>query len=728
MDSDIGDALDAPASPPGAATAIGPSVPETLFAAFNEDLVNKKYVDVTVAYFNQRTETAEVVSECHRLALAVKSRLLARALRGLDHEDDVRIVLTGDIGVEEGYEFVRTIYDPAKSPAEINLWNELEVPLGAGFDDNFCGFCKRDYTYRGDAIGGDFDDDDAEDGLQRLLDDLGDGDSPYIPEKKKPKAVLGRGRRKKRKTTLMLRDRKRQPRVDEARMVEFAQKHDLPEERVQELVLNKAKLLDLRSRGLGTPVWSRFSLIFCEGERIPFVCCNKCKIVKSFLPSKGSAVLSEHVGKCSGKEGDFSGPPDGKENEEQFIGEDKVPSRDYIAQLLATGSERVTICPPEICTTTMPQGLVEMFDLVSYEGNVLPYAVCKRCPRVLLWNERKPGHLRRHVCKDEEVKSGGDGATDASQLTREDLTTLIITKSESVSYRVFPAMPMKADKIKQIYYKNYPTTFSYCKVCYQVIKVDTINVHKCTAALQDLTQIYKNEPSRILVHQDVILNIMFPYIFPISLDGNGIEYALCRQCGTILPRDIVPAGDFKHRCHRILANLSVPTEKFHSDNLRALPKKDTGANSRKFECLLCSEVLATRYRAEKHMRSVHGEGGSEVMCSFCGKGFSTLRRAKQHELLVHDSAKTAQDRDYRCHECNISFIDKGKLKRHMLGKHSVEAPFVCSLCGKVKATLPDIIPREKFQLCFSPSVGSSLFDDTLTRTALGSSNVTFAKR
>ena len=100
--SDLGDAMDAPASPGEAAPTAGPSVPETLFEAFNEDLVNRKYVDVTVAYFNQRTETAEVVSECHRLALAVKSRLLARALRGLDHEEDVRIVLTGDAGVEEG--------------------------------------------------------------------------------------------------------------------------------------------------------------------------------------------------------------------------------------------------------------------------------------------------------------------------------------------------------------------------------------------------------------------------------------------------------------------------------------------------------------------------------------------------------------------------------------------------------------------------------------------------
>ncbi len=242
-------------------------------------------------------------------------------------------------------------------------------------------------------------------------------------------------------------------------------------------------------------------------------------------------------------------------------------------------------------------------------------------------------------------------------------------------------MPNKSDKIKQIFYKNCPTTFSLCKVCNQVIKIDTINVHKCTSALRDLSHIYKNEPSRILVHEDVILNIMYPYIFPISLDGNGIEYALCKQCGSILPRDIVPSGDFKHRCHRILANMSVPTEKYHSDNLKVIPKKGPGGK-RSYQCLLCNEVLSSLHRSEAHMRGVHGEGGREVMCSFCGKGFSTLHRAKQHELQIHDAAKNAGDRQYQCHECSQTFVDKGKLKRHMMGKHSEQAPFVCNLCGK----------------------------------------------
>ena len=36
------------------------------------------------------------------------------------------------------------------------------------------------------------------------------------------------------------------------------------------------------------------------------------------------------------------------------------------------------------------------------------------------------------------------------------------------------------------------------------------------------------------------------------------------------------------------------------------------------------------------MRRVHGEGGGrEALCTFCGQGFATGTRARQHEVKVH---------------------------------------------------------------------------------------------
>ena len=40
--------------------------------------------------------------------------------------------------------------------------------------------------------------------------------------------------------------------------------------------------------------------------------------------------------------------------------------------------------------------------------------------------------------------------------------------------------------------------------------------------------------------------------------------------------------------------------------------------------------------AEIHMRQIHGEGGGkEVLCTYCGEGFTTSTRARQHEVKVH---------------------------------------------------------------------------------------------
>ena len=74
------------------------------------------------------------------------------------------------------------------------------------------------------------------------------------------------------------------------------------------------------------------------------------------------------------------------------------------------------------------------------------------------------------------------------------------------------------------------------------------------------------------------------------------------------------------------------------------------------------------------MRMVHGEGGKEVLCTVCGKGFPTVSSARIHEQ--RHGAKY----DFQCPLCPKSFMDKGNLKKHIL-LHSGLRSFICDVCG-----------------------------------------------
>ena len=101
-------------------------------------------------------------------------------------------------------------------------------------------------------------------------------------------------------------------------------------------------------------------------------------------------------------------------------------------------------------------------------------------------------------------------------------------------------------------------------------------------------------------------------------------------------------------------------------------------------------MFKTGHSAEVHMRRVHGEGERKVLCTFCGKGFSSLSAARSHESNFH--AKTgcevaasaaAGKKDFQCPVCLKRFRQKATLKAHILGLHSDDAPrsFICDQCG-----------------------------------------------
>jgi hypothetical protein len=436
----------AESSPPMTAVTTTMTTPlqETLYLALQEDLHRKKYTDVTVAYFNQLTETGEVISQCHRLALAAKSRVLHRVLRGLDHEEDVRIIVVGD-DPAEGHELVRTIYDPEQSNRNIPLWNEDNI---GDWEDEWCTFCKRgaDYEFnvqpvkydKDEEVGDDdFIDDDNHEDLEGFFEEEY-SESEMDDEKPIKKAKLKAKKKKKlNKYSSDFDDTVggKRMKVDEPGMLKYAQKHGLDEEKVQELVNSRSKLIEYRDRGLTSSVWSKFNLLFCEGERIPYVCCMDCRLVRRFLPSKGPSLLSKHVRLCTNKEGVVVGV---KERGAKEPDPNRPLSTKYLQQLLGVSSEKVSTCSPEM--DQMSISLMENWDAIKFGESLVPYVFCKRCGKVLTWNKMKVGNLKRHTCKESHL-IGPEAGQEASVISKEDLAQCINEKSGG-----YTTKPLKLSK------------------------------------------------------------------------------------------------------------------------------------------------------------------------------------------------------------------------------------------------------------------------------------------
>ena len=85
------------------------------------------------------------------------------------------------------------------------------------------------------------------------------------------------------------------------------------------------------------------------------------------------------------------------------------------------------------------------------------------------------------------------------------------------------------------------------------------------------------------------------------------------------------------------------------------------------------------------MRRVHGEGGREVMCTYCGKGFATLYSAHKHEKQYHGGNQQGSrpKADYQCPVCLKPLANKTQLRIHMVRLHSDAPPSImCEQCGK----------------------------------------------
>ncbi|XP_046575904.1 zinc finger protein draculin-like [Haliotis rubra] len=90
-----------------------------------------------------------------------------------------------------------------------------------------------------------------------------------------------------------------------------------------------------------------------------------------------------------------------------------------------------------------------------------------------------------------------------------------------------------------------------------------------------------------------------------------------------------------------------------------------------FSCQLCGESFLINQLLKEHVAKVHKKTGV-VKCKFCGKVTTTFRGMREH-------VKEHAGEEHKCHDCDMSFSTKTKLKRHM-SWHSKD--FECNVCGK----------------------------------------------
>ena len=94
----------------------------------------------------------------------------------------------------------------------------------------------------------------------------------------------------------------------------------------------------------------------------------------------------------------------------------------------------------------------------------------------------------------------------------------------------------------------------------------------------------------------------------------------------------------------------------------------------KHKCQFCNVQFLQKCSMTRHILAVH-EGKKPHQCEICNASFSQHQNLVKHTSTVHEKKKP-----FKCEMCQLCFAEKGSLKKHVEGVHEKKKPFACTSC------------------------------------------------
>ena len=656
------------------------SLDQTIYSALNDDLIAKRCVDMVFSYYNETTSKVEFTKDCHRIALAAKSRSLHHILNlAAGHNDCTSLIMVGKDCKLEAESLFNMFYNPGTSDEDIILWDdgkgkevvpELECTPDINYEHGFLDEDIKqenldDHLYKEEDIESDETSEDSEITEEELCDRKTEmkylQDALYQPPKVGKVLYYS--------TDGCLKRHKQKDKV-----MENSDNSDIKQEKTMQQQPTKSCLPK------GLPGMDPF--FYCTG----------------FSLTQDQRMQLESVNERFGL------------------------SLLTIESMLAQGTEDIGHYKPITRTSSVFKN--RKLDALTYQECLIPYFSCRNCKTVIesmdMYSHALKckisstvGEHQKKLSKDISV-SPKDISIPPKDIDIPHLENLIKNKDPEASffkhnkysntklgnlkkyfyYVVHKKQGQYAMSMEKYWTSRYPVSgrgrpspFIYCRLCEKVMEEEGLSAHECVKAISGITTIYENEKSRITIMEEENVNPLYLFIHPVKLDNQPTELAFCDRCKSFSPKAMVLKRDYDHKCLGSDGYKLRGKEGFKSSNLKLVPYRNAfGKRNKLWQCKLCNEKFKTTEPAEIHMRTEHGEGEKQVICSHCGQGFETILRLRKHEISHHggnDGHGAPSKETYQCTECGKKFKSKGQVKIHMLRIHSSAArSFICAQCGK----------------------------------------------